>query len=188
LSSIRLSSTSYIVLGFVSLLDEATPYDLKRMVAISVGHFWSFPHSQLYAEPDRLAQAGYLTVRQEDSGRRRKLYKLTDRGSQALSDWRSKPVEEPFEIRDPATLKLFFGADPAALAEDELELLLAELGQLEAIKTNQAAGAPEGPRLALDYGIHITRSAIEFWSEITTRKAPKPDRSRRDARARGPRR
>ena len=54
-TDIRLTPTSYIVLGFLSLLGEATPYDLKRMVSVSVGHFWSFPHSQLYAEPDRLA-------------------------------------------------------------------------------------------------------------------------------------
>ena len=166
MSSIRLTPTSYIVLGFVSLLGEATPYDLKRMVAISVGHFWTFPHSQLYAEPDRLTAAGYLTVQQEDTGRRRKTYKLTLDGEQELSAWRAAPIEDTYEIRDPATLKLFFGAEPHALAAMELNLLRAELSELEAVMPEAAAGAPAGPRLALEYGLHITRAAIEFWSRL----------------------
>lgn len=35
---INLTPTSYIVLGLLSLTDEATPYDLKQMVGASVGH------------------------------------------------------------------------------------------------------------------------------------------------------
>ncbi len=33
----ELTATSYIVLGFLDLRDEATPYDLKRMVEVSIG-------------------------------------------------------------------------------------------------------------------------------------------------------
>ncbi|HTZ63099.1 MAG TPA: PadR family transcriptional regulator, partial [Solirubrobacteraceae bacterium] len=70
---IELTPTSHIVLGLLSLSGQATPYDLKQMVSASVGHFWSLPHSQLYAEPARLARAGYVTEQQEPDGRRRKL-------------------------------------------------------------------------------------------------------------------
>ena len=48
-----------------------TPYDLKARVAGSVGNFWSVPHSQLYAEPDRLVTRGLVDMTQEESGRRR---------------------------------------------------------------------------------------------------------------------
>ena len=54
----RLTPTSYIVLGLLEAAGEATPYDLKRAVGTSVGNFWSLQHSQLYAEPARLASAG----------------------------------------------------------------------------------------------------------------------------------
>ena len=68
----QLTPTSYIVLGLLEAADgEATPYDLKQAVAASVGNFWSIPHSQLYAEPERLARAGYLTEERETHGRRR---------------------------------------------------------------------------------------------------------------------
>ena len=81
---IELTHTSHIVLGLLSMSGEATPYDLKQMVAATVGHFWSLPHSQLYAEPARLARGGYVTEQREPDGRRRKLYSLTDRGRDAL--------------------------------------------------------------------------------------------------------
>ena len=54
-----LTPVSYLVLGWISRR-PATPYELKRMSAQSVGYFWEFPHSQLYAEPARLAKLGLL--------------------------------------------------------------------------------------------------------------------------------
>src|SRR5262245_8127339 len=56
-----LSPTSAMVLGFLRAAGPSTPYDLKQMHALSVGHFWSIPHSQLYAEPERLAKAGLVS-------------------------------------------------------------------------------------------------------------------------------
>jgi DNA-binding PadR family transcriptional regulator len=159
------------VLGFLSILGEATPYDLKRMVSISVGYFWSFPHSQLYAEPDRLAAAGYVVVRQEPGGRRRKLYKLTEAGEKALARWRTElPSEEVYEIRDVATLKLFFGANPVDLARAEVGILGDELRKLEAIRQEAAAPDPPGPRLALEYGIHMLRASLSFWADIAAER------------------
>ena len=75
-----LTPTSFIVMGLISQAGEATPYALKQMAAATIGNFFSIPHSQLYAEPERLAGAGYLKVRQEEGGRRRKHYALTARG------------------------------------------------------------------------------------------------------------
>src|ERR1700691_4111873 len=84
---IELTPTSHMVLGLLSMSGQATPYDLKQMAALTVGEFWTLPHSQLYAEPARLARAGYLTEQQEPHGRRRQLYNLTDRGPAALTSW-----------------------------------------------------------------------------------------------------
>ena len=53
-AAIRLSPTSYLVLGLIGLRGASTPYDLKRAVSRSVSYFWPFPHSQLYGEPERL--------------------------------------------------------------------------------------------------------------------------------------
>src|SRR5919107_3821883 len=114
---IRLTATSYIVLGLVSAAGRATPYELKGLHAAGVGYFWSLNHAQLYAEPDRLAGAGYLSVDQEEGGRRRKSYELTRAGRSALDGWLASPTSEFTDLRDPGLLQLFFGADPRAVAE-----------------------------------------------------------------------
>src|SRR3954452_20976605 len=84
---IRLTPTSYVVLGLIRSAKRATPYDLKQMHASGLGGFWTLNHAQLYAEPDRLVEGGYLQVEREESGRRRKLYELTAAGRDALDDW-----------------------------------------------------------------------------------------------------
>ena len=76
----RLTPTSYIVLGLLEWGGRCTPYDLKALVKLSVGNFWTLQHAQLYTEPARLAAAGYVTEEREEGGRRRKLYEITDKG------------------------------------------------------------------------------------------------------------
>jgi PadR family transcriptional regulator, regulatory protein AphA len=179
----NLTPTSYIVLGLVSLAGRATPYALKQAVAVSVGFFWSIPHSQLYAEPERLARAGYLKEEREPGGRRRKTYSLTAKGRRAFERWRAAPTDELEELRDPGTLKLFFGADPRELARVQLDARRRRLAEYEAMYEQGRETAPEGPRLALEFGIHQEREAIRFWSEIADehsgRRGNSGDRSER---------
>src|SRR4051794_7434883 len=161
----RLTPASYIVLGFVEAAGESTPYELKGMVARSLGNFWSIQHAQLYTEPERLAEAGLLTEKREEGGRRRKRYALTAAGRRALDDWRDAPTAEMTELRDPGLLQLFFGADPAALAEVQLETHRAKLAEYEAIE-RAGDDLPTGMRLALDAGIGHERERIRLWSRV----------------------
>jgi PadR family transcriptional regulator, regulatory protein AphA len=162
----RLTPTSYIVLGLLWGVGEATPYRLKQIVAGSVGYFWSLQHAQLYTEPERLARGGYVSEEREEGGRRRKLYRITEKGKQAVREWRAEPPEGPTELRDPALLKLFFGADPKKLAKVELESHRRTLAEYERIREEMAANVPRGPRLALDAGIRHARSWIGFWQDL----------------------
>jgi DNA-binding PadR family transcriptional regulator len=166
MQEVRLSAVSYVVLGFVEWAGEATPYRLKQLVAGSVGNFWTLQHAQLYSEPERLAKAGYLTEERERGGRRRKVYTITARGRQALEEWRAQPTDAIPELRAPALLKLFFGADPAALAPLQIEAHRRKLAEYEAIRDSMPESVPEGPRLALDAGIASTRQQIEWWQGV----------------------
>jgi PadR family transcriptional regulator, regulatory protein AphA len=166
MQEVRLSAVSYVVLGFVEWAGEATPYRLKQLVAGSVGNFWTLQHAQLYSEPERLAKAGYLTEERERGGRRRKVYTITDRGRQALEEWRAQPTDAIPELRAPALLKLFFGADPAALAPLQIEAHRRKLAEYDAIRDSMPESVPEGPRLALDAGIASERHQIEWWQGV----------------------
>jgi PadR family transcriptional regulator, regulatory protein AphA len=162
----RLSAVSYVVLGFVQWAGEATPYRLKQLVAASVGNFWTLQHAQLYTEPERLAKAGYLTEKRERGGRRRKVYTVTDKGRRALEKWRAEPTDAIPELRAPALLKLFFGADPAALAPLQIEAHRRKLAEYESIRDSLPDDVPEGPRLALEAGIASARQQIEWWEGL----------------------
>jgi DNA-binding PadR family transcriptional regulator len=163
---VRLTPTSYIVLGLLEFGGECTPYGLKQLVAASVGNFWTLHHAQLYTEPERLAKAGYVSETRERGGRRRRLYEITAKGREALDDWRREATGSLGELREPAILKLFFGADPAALAKAQLPAHRAKLAEYEAIREGMPEFVPDGPRLALEAGIGHERHSIEFWEEL----------------------
>jgi DNA-binding PadR family transcriptional regulator len=163
---VRLTPTSYIVLGLLQFAGESTPYRLKQLAAGSVGYFWTLQHAQLYTEPERLAKGGYVTETREETGRRRKLYAITPKGARALDEWRTETTSALAELREPALLKLFFGADPARLAAAQLPANRARLAEYERIRDEMAAEVPPGPRQALELGIRVERETIAFWEEL----------------------
>jgi DNA-binding PadR family transcriptional regulator len=164
-----LSPTSYIVLGLLAAAGASTPYALKQGVAGSIGHFWSVPHSQLYAEPERLARAGLVTEEREPGGRRRRVYAITERGREALAGWLTDGGTRLPELRDDGLLKLFFGADPRTVApsqaaghRERLELYRRLHEGLSAVDDPAANGA----RLTLEAGIICTRAWVTFWEGL----------------------
>ncbi len=165
-STPRLSETSYAVLALVALLEPTTPYQLKRVAQVSILHFWSIPHTQLYTECARLAEAGLLDEQREKTGRRRRVYRLSRAGVKVLDAWRADPVADLHELRDDGLLKLFGGADPAALAEGQLAWHRERLSAYEAMAAE--GGKTEGMRLALEAGIGHEREYVRFWSGLST--------------------
>jgi DNA-binding PadR family transcriptional regulator len=161
----RLTPTSYIVLSLIQASGEATPYDLKSAMAAGIKDLWSLQHAQLYSEPARLADSGYLVERQEHEGRRRKHYKITEKGRQALRRWLQEPPAALAELRDPGLLKLFFGSDPKAMAGTQLKLHEEKLAEYETLVAH-ADAAPLGPVLAVKAGIGHEREWVRFWSRL----------------------
>ena len=165
-SELRLTPTSYIVLGLLDAAGEATPYDLKQAVGISLGNFWSLPHAQLYAEPERLEAAGLLSERREKGGRRRRHYKLTPAGRRALRTWLAEPTEELTELRDLSMLKIFFGADPKALAAVQLPARLERIASYEETVARIEGQVPRGIILALRAGIAHEQEWARFFTRL----------------------
>jgi DNA-binding PadR family transcriptional regulator len=165
-SDIRLTPTSYIVLGILNARGESTPYELKQRVAVSLGNFWSLQHAQLYSEPERLAAAGFVTERREEKGRRRKHYKITARGRRALAEWLKETTDELPELRDPALLKVFFGADPGPLATRQVAAHRAKLEEYERILELGDEFLPKGPRTTVEGGIAHEKEWVRFWSRL----------------------
>ena len=164
---ISLTPTSYVVLGLLEAAGPSTPYELKAAVAAGLGNFWSIPHSQLYAEPARLAGAGLVSEKRERGGRRRRVYGLTAAGRKALDAWRAEPARVLPELRDLALLKVFFGADPAVIAPEQLAAHRAKLAEYEALRAALAEGeSAGGPARTLEAGIAHEREWVRYWKRL----------------------
>jgi PadR family transcriptional regulator, regulatory protein AphA len=166
---VRLTSTSYVLLGMLDWLGPSTPYRLKRVMSESVEDFFPVPHTSLYAEPARLTAAGYLSERVERGGRRRRTYELTARGRAALDEWLVEPETRYGEFRFPAMLKIFFGADPGAFAADQAahhERLAEHFEGVRAAADRGDVDVPEPRRRVLEIGIALHRWWAARWREI----------------------
>jgi DNA-binding PadR family transcriptional regulator len=145
--AIKLTGNSYAILALLDQFGESTPYDIKQAMEISIQNFWPVPHTTAYEEPARLATAGYLAVRQEEGGRRRRFYSLTEEGREALSAWAADAEVAPPQLREEAILKVFAGADPGPLAagrrawhkakRDELITMLREVQETEGFSASE---------------------------------------------------
>jgi PadR family transcriptional regulator, regulatory protein AphA len=181
MSSVRLTSTSYLVLGLLAREGPSTPYELKRHVGATLGNFWSFPHTLLYSEPARLAGLGLVTESPEHDGRRRRVFTITEAGLHALQAWLDRPHEEPTQLRDLGLLQLFFAdlAPPTArlrLAEQQLASHRAKLFAYEedARLERRPGVSGRGQRTVehwrgatLRMGLLYERAAVEFWEGVT---------------------
>src|SRR4051794_28952630 len=175
-TGLRLGPTSYLVLGLIAMSGPSTPYDLKRYVQLTVGNFWPFPHTQLYAEPARLAEAGLLEETREQIGRRRRHYAITTAGRQQLSEGLSEPVSSPTQDRDLGLLKFFFAElaqphDVIALAHQQAAAQRAQQARYEAIVARFGDRPEQAARArSAELGIRLARAAAEFWEEILERE------------------
>jgi len=127
---IKLTGTSYALMAVLHEFGEMTSYDIKQAMESSIQNFWPVPHTTAYEEPARLAAAGYLAARQEEGGRRRRIYALTDQGRGALAAWAAEPSAAPPQLREEAMLKVFAGGDPAGLVGSRLGWHRAKLEEL----------------------------------------------------------
>jgi DNA-binding PadR family transcriptional regulator len=103
-SPITLTPFSYVILALVGR-GGASAHDIVQMMREGV-LFWTTSESHFYAEPKRLAKAGYLATRREPGRtRERTYYTLTDKGRDALAAWLTQPAAPP-RVQHEALAKL----------------------------------------------------------------------------------
>jgi len=187
----RLSTTSYVVLGMIALRGPSTPYDLKRAVGHSVGYFWHFPHAQLYSEPDRLTDLGLLELITEPTGRRRKTYSITTAGLDALRAWLAAPTNEHFQMRDIAELKLFFNevgepGDVPTLAAEQITQHRERIAVYEDMVERFGDDPAAQPRMiTLELGLEMEHAALRFWTALAHGRLDGLRHARKDHRTGG---
>ena len=172
MSTPKLTTISFVILGLIGLRGPSTPYDLERATSRSIGYFWPFPRAQLYSEPKRLVESGLLDVSIEEGGRRRQTFSLTDLGRRFLDEWLSESESEPMQIRDVAELKLFFSElsspeNVRSLAEEQIKQHSERL-EIYRKMLHRYVGTEElkNRLIPLELGIRIEEAVTKFWSEL----------------------
>jgi DNA-binding PadR family transcriptional regulator len=160
---IKLTGTSYALLALLKEFGPSTSYEIKQRLESSIQNFWPVPHTTAYEEPARLAAAGYLSAQQEEGGRRRRVYSLTEQGRKALAAWANEPVAAAPQLRDELMLKTFAGADPIPLLQPRIAFHKAKLEELRGyLELSRQVEGFEGSERTLVAGIAYEEKMLEM--------------------------
>jgi DNA-binding PadR family transcriptional regulator len=100
---------------------ELSGYDIRKWIEWSMRFFYGSPaYSQIYTELKKLEQLGLVTSRVEDGGtRNRRLYKITEAGLDAVTQWANEAPLDPPVLKHSALLRVTLGhlTNPARLKE-----------------------------------------------------------------------
>jgi PadR family transcriptional regulator AphA len=105
----RLTTTSYAILGLLSIRDWST-YELAAQMRRSLRYFWPRAASGIYEEPRKLVEHGFAEARRTSTGRRpRTVYRITDDGRAALRRWIDDPRADGRGYESEPLVRFFFG-------------------------------------------------------------------------------
>lgn len=178
----ELSPTSRVILGMIRL-GRRTGYEIKQLVDVSTRFFWAASYGQIYPELRRLEDAGLVQGEALPSdGRQRRVFELTDAGSDALDEWLRSDGPPLFEMRDEGMLKMFF-CDGVPV-EDRLanlramrarhEEVIASLRSIEDAAREKGAG----PHAVLRYGLALHGFCASWLEDMERELEAEPARRR----------
>lgn len=138
-------SLRYALLALVRVGPQSG-YDLQKQFAVSVGHVWHAPDSQIYPELRKMEAEGLVRGEEQARGERgtRRMYHITPEGDAAFLAWMAAPLDYQ-RVRDPAHLRAAYleagtPADARAFLrahiaqwESELEQWEGELARIDAV-------------------------------------------------------
>ncbi|MFB9832922.1 PadR family transcriptional regulator [Actinoallomurus acaciae] len=162
-------SLRHALLGL--LVDRtASGYDLLKLFDTSLANVWPATQSQIYAELNKLADTGLITIATEGP-RGRKQYTITGEGLAELRHWLTE-TEPQRNVRSEVLLRVFFlGVVSRDQARSHLTELAAgftqeenALRELESdIEWDEGDLSVYG-RIALEYGLRFNAMRRE-WAE-----------------------
>ena len=181
----ELNSTSYALLGLLSVAPNLSGYDMRKGIQNSIGYFWGESYGQIYPALKRMSAEGLIAPSPLapskagspstaiSKGRERQTYVLTEAGRGALRQWLALPFHND-PPRNEFLLKLFFSreAGPSVAAAHVRDLNERNRRMLDVVKRIEESVPAEqrsNPRLpywmlTLSLGKELTRAALE-WGE-----------------------
>ena len=176
-------SLEYAILGFLKY-HPLTGYDLKSVFDQSVKHFWSADQSQIYRTLSKLSERGWTTMEvvEQDDRPDRKIYKITDEGSEELHRWLISHLPEKPE-RIAKLIQIFFAGhlndeEVLRLFENLADNCRASLKELSDIYEKGSECAEQKPvqardtffwMLTCEYGIEMTKASLNWLENVISK-------------------
>jgi DNA-binding PadR family transcriptional regulator len=177
----ELSLFSYEILGLVGRTG-AGAHDLLQMARRGRMLDWA-GESQYYVEPKRLAKLGYLEAHKEPGRtRERTVYKLTEKGLDALKEWAQTPARFTPLKSEPLLRLLTADLVGEAATRRSIAALRDEITELEAQLDGAEAGAETLPHrrkyllLTIGFLRRLLELHLELVDEVERQFDPSPER------------
>jgi len=168
----------FIIIGMV--LDKPlTGYDIKKYIEDGIGVFYKASYGSLYPSLKKITEKGCLTMfEDEQSGRQKKYYKITEKGKEAFFEWLSNPVDLNDNMNNHLVKVYFFDRLPAETRSRQLQEF--ELKNLNYLRKLQALEKHFGKMEQKDcfyyklstlyYGICIVQDNIKWCRHVREQK------------------
>ncbi|MFD0674412.1 PadR family transcriptional regulator [Cohnella sp. GCM10027633] len=162
-------------------------YELVKFSKESIGLFWNESYGHIHKSIKQLEQEGSVTIVEEnETGRRKIVYGVTEQGRRQLDSWLAQTPEESV-MRNELLMKIFVadeGHIPQLVIhiEQELEASRKYVQLLEGIRTSIPQDKGMQAKLwllTLDYGERYLRMTIE-WCEHALELLNRSDRRERN--------
>jgi DNA-binding PadR family transcriptional regulator len=179
----HLRTTSYALLGLLTLGDDLTGYELKQRADNTLRFYWVSPAmSQVYNELTRLTELGMVKARDDETApvRRTQRYRLTAKGRRDLQQWLRRTSSDFPSLKHPVALRLLLGhlVEPEqtrAMLDKYLEALAERRADLQAVR--ESLGEPDDvpddryrfPRMVADWGLEYYAFERDMVAELIDR-------------------
>lgn len=168
------NTTRYALLGLLTI-EPLSGYDIKKLIKISLAHFWSESNGQIYPALNQLIQDNFIELLDSPSTRKKpsNCYAITELGRAELQKW-MRHDEEKFVHRDENLLKLLFGSNVPKIEsiqrlKNRKERLTHKLHEYRAIATLLNNEPPSSHKtywiLTVECGINHAQVAID-WCQL----------------------
>lgn len=175
----KASKSRFAILGILAGAPGSSGYDIQSLMKASTNFFWKETFSSIYPVLDSLEKERLINAFEDPhSGRKRKTYKITKKGLNALQSWLMEDVELE-QARNELLLKIFFGgfnsiSSSIKHVENYKQQISEKIHVVEQAKKTLPKEYPGDPGLpfwllAVEFGLRRLQASIE-WSDHALKK------------------
>ncbi|WP_430509476.1 helix-turn-helix transcriptional regulator [Gottfriedia solisilvae] len=155
-----------VILGFL-FEEPMSGYDIKRIMEVSVAHFFDASFGAIYPALKRMEKEGFVKkeIIQQEGKPNKNLFVITDKGKEEFIEYLESPIN-PTIMRSDFLIRLFFGKftkkeNIIKWMENEKKHLEQELENLLEVKKS-SPDTDKYKKITIEYGLEYSKMTISL--------------------------